>query len=177
MSRDYKEMPPLWYLQQQFQLSDQYPSGLEWRVKRAGYQIGDAVGCKNRTNNLYTVYVWGEKYLAHRIVWYLRTGQCPDGHAVEHDDSNPGKDNRLGLRVSYVANKKRTLLVRLERRVSLRQKLRRNQRPVHRFLNTSTTLMNSTSLNLSLMGITVDTPACTVITYAIARSTGAFTAS
>jgi hypothetical protein len=119
MSRDYKEMPPLWYLQQQFQLSDQYPSGLEWRVKRAGYQIGDAVGCKNRTNNLYTVYVWGEKYLAHRIVWYLRTGQCPDGHAVEHDDSNPGKDNRLGLRVSYVANKKRTLLVREARAASL----------------------------------------------------------
>ena len=105
-------MPPLWYLQQQFQLSEQYPSGLEWRVNRAGYRIGDPVGRKNRANGLYTVFVWGEKYLAHRIVWYLRTGQCPDGHAVEHDASNPGKDNRLGLRVSYVANKKRTLLVK-----------------------------------------------------------------
>ena len=43
--------------------------------------------------------------MAHRIVYYLRTGQSPDFHSVQHAFSNKTKDNRLELRATYVPQK------------------------------------------------------------------------
>ncbi len=108
MSRNYKPLPPLWRLQQLFALSDDHPSGLVWKIKKAGYEPGDPVGRLNKVSGLYVVSVDNEMYLAHRIVYYLRTGVCPDGHSVEHEFGNKDKDNRLGLRATYVPRKQPT---------------------------------------------------------------------
>ena len=40
--------------------------------------------------------------MVHRIVYYLRTGRCPDYHSVQHTFSNKNKDNRLELKATYV---------------------------------------------------------------------------
>jgi hypothetical protein len=47
------------------------------------------------------VSVDNEAYLAHRIVYYLRTKKSPDTHGVQHNFSNKLKDNRLELRATY----------------------------------------------------------------------------
>tara|TARA_Y100001963_G_scaffold118239_1_gene164691 strand:- start:2356 stop:2682 length:327 start_codon:yes stop_codon:yes gene_type:complete len=106
MSRNYKPMPKLWRLQELFKLSDKYPSGLAWKVKKAGNNPGDAVGKKNIHTGYYTVFVDNESYQAHRIVYYLRTNQCPDNHGIKHFVSNHNKDNRLELKPTYFTNVK-----------------------------------------------------------------------
>mgnify|MGYP003141153621 CR=1 FL=1 len=99
MSRNYKPMPKLWRLQELFKLSDKYPSGLAWKVKKAGNNPGDAVGKKNIHTGYYTVFVDNESYQAHRIVYYLRMGVCPDAHSVQHLGET--KDNRTPLIETY----------------------------------------------------------------------------
>tara|TARA_R100001082_G_scaffold99632_1_gene68432 strand:- start:895 stop:1218 length:324 start_codon:yes stop_codon:yes gene_type:complete len=101
MSRNYKPMPKLWRLEELFKLSDEYPSGLAWAVNKAGNKIGDAVGKRNVSTGYYTVFVDNEPYQAHRIVYYLRTKECPDNHGVQHNISNRNKDNRLELKPTY----------------------------------------------------------------------------
>tara|TARA_R100000152_G_C6776261_1_gene205249 strand:+ start:107 stop:433 length:327 start_codon:yes stop_codon:yes gene_type:complete len=101
MSRNYKPMPSLWRLEELFKLSTKYPSGLEWIVDKAGYKKGDSVGKINKSTGYYMVSVDNEAYLAHRIVYYLRTKESPDTHGVQHNFSNKLKDNRLELRATY----------------------------------------------------------------------------
>ncbi len=104
MSRNYKPMPMLWRLEELFELSSKYPSGLTWRIKKAGNKKGDPVGKKNINTGYYTVFVDNESYQAHRIVYYLRTKESPDRHGVQHNFSNRNKDNRLELKPSYFTN-------------------------------------------------------------------------
>ena len=100
MSRFYAEMPPLWRLRELFTLSDQYPSGLEWVVEKAGYKPGEQAGRLNKRSGYYQVFVDNQLYLAHRIVYYMRTGELPNTYDVKHDASNETKDNRLELHAS-----------------------------------------------------------------------------
>ena len=104
MSRNHKEMPPLWRVQELLQLSDQYPSGLEWRVKKACNPAGSQAGRLNKVSGYYMVCIDNVVYLAHRVVYYLRTGADPIKTDVVHEYSNKEKDNRKKL----VANKKHT---------------------------------------------------------------------
>ena len=102
MSRNHKEMPPLWRVQELLQLSDQYPSGLEWRVKKACNPAGSQAGRLNKVSGYYMVCIDNVVYLAHRVVYYLRTGVDPIKTDVVHEYSNKEKDNRKKL----VASKK-----------------------------------------------------------------------
>jgi hypothetical protein len=113
MPRNYKEMPPLWHLESQYKLSVRYPSGLEWLVDKAGYNQGDQAGRIHKKTGHYIVCIDGQEYQAHRIVYYLRTGLCPDEHAVVHTAANEDKDNRLGLK-SCLLKSKNTTIVELE---------------------------------------------------------------
>jgi len=105
MSRNYKELPSLWRIQELFELSEEYPSGLIWAIDKAGYKKGDPAGKLNKTNKYYFISIDNESYMAHRIVYYLRTKQCPDFHSVQHGFSNKNKDNRLELRATYIPSK------------------------------------------------------------------------
>jgi hypothetical protein len=102
MSRNHKEMPPLWRVQELLQLSDQYPSGLEWRVKKACNPAGSQAGRLNKVSGYYMVCIDNVVYLAHRVVYYLRTSADPIKTDVVHEYSNKEKDNRKKL----VASKK-----------------------------------------------------------------------
>jgi hypothetical protein len=97
VSRFYVEMPPLWHLEELFSLSDKYPSGLEWAVPKAGYKQGEQAGRLNKRTGYYQLFVDNQLYLAHRIVYYMRTGELPNNYDVKHESSNETKDNRLEL--------------------------------------------------------------------------------
>lgn len=97
-------LPPLWRLEELFRLSDQYQSGLEWRIAKAGYAPGDEAGRLNKKTGFYMVSVDNKVYLAHRIVYYMRTQEDIEAFVIRHDPSNTTKDNRLSL--VRVPNKK-----------------------------------------------------------------------
>ena len=40
--------------------------------------------------------------MVHRIVYYLRTKECPDSFCIKHNFSNKKKDNRLELKPTYM---------------------------------------------------------------------------
>ena len=98
MPHNYKKVPPLWHLQELFQLSDQYPTGLAWSINKGKYKIGDSVGTRNKTNGYYFVSIDNESYMVHRIVYYLRTKYSPDNFCIKHNYLNKAKDNRLELK-------------------------------------------------------------------------------
>ena len=95
MSRVYREMPPFWRIEELLELTDEHPSGLKWVEK------DKFVTRRDKPTGYYMVSIDNEVFLAHRIVYYLRTGECPDNHAVVHDVLNTEKDNRLRLLVSH----------------------------------------------------------------------------
>jgi hypothetical protein len=98
-------LPPLWRLRELFDLSDKYPSGLEWRIDRAGYKAGDQVGRINIRTGYYMVFVDNKRYLAHRIVCFMRTERDLTNSRVLHHKSNTEKDNREPLLISNVVKK------------------------------------------------------------------------
>ena len=57
MSRNYKPMPPIWRLNELFELSDDCPNGLIWRVNKAKSKPGDPVGKLNKATGYYMVSV------------------------------------------------------------------------------------------------------------------------
>ena len=106
MSRNHKEMPPLWRVQELLQLSDKYPSGLEWRIKKACNPAGSQAGRLNKVSGYYMVCIDNVVYLAHRVVYYLRTGIDPVNTDILHETLNKDKDNRKKLITSKKYSKK-----------------------------------------------------------------------
>lgn len=104
MPRDRMPLPDLWRLNELFRLSDQYPSGLEWKIAKARYKPGDQAGRLNKITGFYMVSVDNTTYLAHRIVHYMRTEEDLTTSAVVHGPDNKEKDNRNDL--SVIAFKK-----------------------------------------------------------------------
>lgn len=95
MPHNYKEMPPLWQLEEILELTDEHPSGLRWKKK------GKFVTRIHKPSGCYELSIDNEVYAAHRVVYYMRTGKCPDNHSVKHHFSNKEKDNRQELMVCY----------------------------------------------------------------------------
>lgn len=100
MPRNYKAMPPLWYLEEKLELTDDHPSGL--RILKSGRLVER----KDPVSGFYTVSIDNVVYYAHRVVYYLRTKKCPDRHAVKHVYPNPEKDNRKELAACFQPAKK-----------------------------------------------------------------------
>ena len=91
MPHNYKKMPPLWSIQEKLELTDEHPSAL--RIRRNGRFVER----QDKTSGFYLVSVDNEVYMAHRVVYYLRTGECPDHHGVKHAHPNFDNDNRKEL--------------------------------------------------------------------------------
>jgi len=85
------------HAQKYLRLSDKYPSGLEWTTKRGKREAGAMAGTKITGRHLYLVRVLGNQFLAHRIVYYLRTGVDPLDKDVIHGEDNVERDNRCDL--------------------------------------------------------------------------------
>lgn len=95
MSRIYKPLPQ--YISTILALSDETPSGLKWLQTTRGRSAGDPVTRKDKCDGFYRVSVENTVYLAHRVVYYLRTGLDPGTGDVIHGPDNPDKDNRKSL--------------------------------------------------------------------------------
>ena len=93
----YTSMHPLSYLRTRVRLSDKYPTGLEWASDDRYHKTGDMAGVWNQVMGRYMVCVGGERYHAHRIVYYLRTETDPGQHMVLHKEDNLERDNRQEL--------------------------------------------------------------------------------
>ena len=101
MARVYKEMLPLWYLEARVALSDEYASGLQWVETNGWHKAGDMVGKLVLATGYYAVYLNGGQYMAHRLVYFLRTGVDPGKADVIHAADNLDKDNRKELSLYY----------------------------------------------------------------------------
>jgi hypothetical protein len=108
MSRHYKPIPQ--YISTIVGLSDDSPSGLKWLTSNARRSAGDPVTRKDACDGFYRVSVDNTVYLAHRVVYYLRTGMDPGGADVVHGSDNPERDNRKSLTLSYSHQKKPPVL-------------------------------------------------------------------
>jgi len=101
MPRAYQPMPQLQWLEERLQLSDKYPSGLEWCSEGRYHKPGDMAGAARKDGRYYYVFLSVEgvntRYTAHRIVYYLRTGEDPGNADVMHSKDNVTRDNRQGL--------------------------------------------------------------------------------
>lgn len=92
-----REMLPLWCVEEKLALSDRYPSGLEWAETNGWHRAGDMAGKYNQHTGYYSIYINGVHYVAHRLVYYLRTREDPGDHDVRHKRDNVDKDNRKEL--------------------------------------------------------------------------------
>lgn len=97
MARSYQEMPPLWWAQENLELTDEHPCGLKWKTSNRYHDSGDFAGKLMPHGRFYIVSILGVRYPAHRIVYYLRTGKDPGSADVLHDKHNTARDNRLEL--------------------------------------------------------------------------------
>jgi len=104
MSRRYKAIPQ--YISTIVCLSDDSPSGLKWLISSGKKSAGDPVTRKDTCDGFYRVSINNTVYLAHRVVYYLRTGVDPGGADVVHGPDNPDRDNRKSLSLSYTHQKK-----------------------------------------------------------------------
>jgi len=95
--RTYTDQMPLWYIQERLALSDEFPSALVWTMSFQRHKAGDMAGRLDRVHGVYKVWLCGTAYVAHRIVYYLRTGEDPGAADVVHGEDNPEKDNRKEL--------------------------------------------------------------------------------
>ena len=100
-------MPPLWRVQELIKLSDRYPSGLEWVVDKACNKAGTQAGRMNKVTGFYMVCIDNTVYLAHRVVYFLRTEEDPIDMDIMHEFGNFDKDNRKKLVATQKFNKKR----------------------------------------------------------------------
>ena len=97
MARTYHKLPPLWYLEEQLELSDDYPSGLVWKQDGPCHKAGEMAGRARKHGRHYYVGLLDEQFLAHRIVYYMRTGEDPGNADVVHGADNSKRDNRMEL--------------------------------------------------------------------------------
>jgi hypothetical protein len=89
MARQYKPLPSLEELQQRLRLTDKYPSGLEWVETTARHAEGQMAGYLEYHKRYFVVAFSGQKFHAHRIVYYMRTGVDPRDADVLRSEGKP----------------------------------------------------------------------------------------
>lgn len=95
-------LPPLELLQELFEISKTSPSGLRWKnptTRSKRLKPGDVAGTKS-PKGYWNIGITTDKkrlYLAHRIVYFLQTGDDPGNLQVDHVN---GKQDPLTLRLA-----------------------------------------------------------------------------
>lgn len=69
------------------------PTGLRWLVATSNrVRVGSPALCGQHSNGYYSGQVLGTRQYAHRVVWFLHTGEWPE--QVDHINGNR-RDNRI----------------------------------------------------------------------------------
>ena len=97
MPRYYKPLPELWEAEIYVRLSDKYPTGLEWAMSDGWRKEGEQAGKLYKGDRFYCLDINRERWMAHRIVYMLRTRENPGNHDIFHAADNTEKDNRKTL--------------------------------------------------------------------------------
>lgn len=98
MARTYKALPFLYEIQKKVALSDEHPCGLVWLQDNHKHKAGEPAGTFNPVTGYYYLFLYGVQYVAHRVVYYLRTGEDPGTADVLHANRMDfPRDNRKTL--------------------------------------------------------------------------------
>ena len=78
-----KPLPSVEILNELLEQDPSNPSGLKWRVNRRGTaKVGTRAGRPN-TQGYYQTFINGVRYLNHRIIWKMVTGNDPE-EVIDH---------------------------------------------------------------------------------------------
>ena len=92
---------PVSYIDEYLSVSNSSASGLEWRNDppfKPG-RIGTQAGYRHRSG-YWDVTLLGKAYRAHRVVWYLHTGQDPGLSEIDHIDQDKSNNAPANLRLA-----------------------------------------------------------------------------
>lgn len=95
--RQHQPLFPIEEVKRVFQLSDETPSGLAWRISDGWRKAGSPAGKKYKSDKFWRVSIWNERPYCHRLVYQLRYGSIPDNADVVHAADNTEFDNRQEL--------------------------------------------------------------------------------
>ena len=90
-------LPPLELLQERYYISDDSPSGLRNKKCLGPRAPKDAVAGWLRNDGKYSLKCNDRVYYAHRIAYYLMTGENPVDNMIDHTN---GKKDALTLRIA-----------------------------------------------------------------------------
>lgn len=93
-----KQLPPLEFLREQFQLN--VDEGTLTRKKSVGqHKAGTQAGTRT-IEGYYQMGIGGKRHLVHRVVFYMSTGQDPQGFHVDHINGDPSDNRPENLRIA-----------------------------------------------------------------------------
>jgi hypothetical protein len=86
---------PLWYIRENLEPTDLYPSGLAWRTTTGWHRKGSMAGRYVPQTRYYVISLGGTSFTAHRLLYALLSGKDPGTARVYHLSED--RDNRKGL--------------------------------------------------------------------------------
>lgn len=99
--RNNKPLPPLSVLLENFELCIETGNLLRRRATTNRHPVGGICGRRMATGHI-EVGLFGQKYMAHRIVYFLATGQDPGEQVVDHINGIPSDNRPFNLRLASI---------------------------------------------------------------------------
>lgn len=93
-----KQLPSLDFLRGQFEM-DAENGRLIRKVSYGNHKAGTVAGTKT-VEGYYQMGLCGQRHLAHRVIFYMATGQDPHGYHVDHINGDPSDNRPCNLRLA-----------------------------------------------------------------------------